>query len=466
LLIASVLAGLPHARLRAEVADPVLIGAGDIAYCSNSNDSKTAALVENSGGIPFTLGDNAYGEGTKKQFAECYDPTWGRFAGHIHPVVGDNEYDTPDAEPYFDYFGPAAGDRHEGWYSYDVGAWHIVVLNSNCGEIGGCGRGSPQEQWLRVDLAAANARCIAAMWHEPRFSSTSSSWKTEDLWEALDDFGGDIVLSGHHHNYERFAPQDADGRLDPDGIRQFVVGSGGRSLASFRTVQPNSEVRNSDTYGVLQLTLQPDGYDFAFVPVAGSSFRDSGHGGCDGSGGGEPPSAAEPVIVDPVADARVESKHAKANYGSSSRLVADKSPATASYVRFEVNGVGPVSKATLRLFVTDKSSNGPEVYLSDPAWSEDSVTWNSRPARAGPQLDDVGSAPSKKWVEYDVSAAVTGDGLWGFELAGDSSDGIDFSSTEASSNRPQLVLVPATPPPPPDPVVPPPTPDPAVPPGP
>ncbi len=446
-LVALVLAGLPHATLRAEEADPVLIGAGDIAYCSNSNDSKTAALVQSSGGIPFTLGDNAYGEGTAEQYEDCYDPTWGTFADHTHPVVGDNEYDTPDAEPYYDYFGSAAGDSDEGWYSYDVGAWHIVALNSNCGEIGGCSRGSRQEQWLRADLAAANATCIAAMWHQPRFSSSSSNTGTKALWEALEDFGGDIVLSGHHHNYERFAPQDADGHLDPDGIRQFVVGTGGRSLASFGTTQPNSEVRNNKTYGVLKLTLHPDGYDFAFVPVSGSSFTDSGHAGCGESVGEEPPSPEEPVSVGAAADARVESKNASANYGSSSKLVADTSPATASYLRFEVSGVGPVSKATLRLFVTDSSTNGPEIYLSDPVWSEETVTWKNRPARAGPQLADIGSAPSNRWVEYDVSAAVTGDGLWSFELAGDSSNGTDFSSTEASSNRPQLVLVPMVPPP-------------------
>ncbi|MEW6475403.1 MAG: DNRLRE domain-containing protein [Actinomycetota bacterium] len=442
-LVALVVAGLPQAMPTARAADPVLVGAGDIAYCGNSNDSRTAELVEKSGGIPFTLGDNAYAAGTARQFADCYHPTWGRFADRTHPVVGDNEYDTDDAAPYFDYFGAAAGDPDEGWYSYDVGAWHIVVLNSNCGEVGGCGSGSPQERWLRADLAAANARCLAAMWHHPRFSSVSSNSATRALWKTLQEYGAEMVLSGHHHVYERFAPQDADGRLDANGIRQFVVGTGGRSHASFNSTKPNSEVRNNRTYGVLKLTLRSDGYNFDFVPIEGSSFRDSGHGSCDrggGGGGGETPGE---ITVAAEADARVESDDPNDNFGSSSRLVADGSPATASYVRFAVNGVGAVSKATLRLYVKDKSSNGPEVYLSDPAWSERSVTWNNRPPRAGPLLADIGSVAYGQWVEYDVSAAVTGDGLWSFELTADSSDGIDFSSSEASSNRPQLVLVPA-----------------------
>ena len=442
LVAASLVAGLPLTAPPARAADPVLIGAGDIAYCHNSHDSKTATLVKDSGGIPFTLGDNAYGEGSAGEFEDCYDPTWGQFAEKTRPVVGDNEYETSGARPYFDYFGSAAGKRGEGWYSYDVGTWHIVVLNSNCGEVGGCHQGSPQEKWLRADLAAANARCIAAMWHEPRFSSVySNNSSTKGLWKTLGGYGADLLLTGHHHAYERFAPQDADGRRDPDGIRQFIVGTGGRSLASsFKTVQPNSEVRNNKTYGVLKLTLHSDSYDFKFVPVPGSSFRDSGHASC---GGEKTPSPTETVSIGAADDARVVRANPGANYGSSSRLVVDGSPATASYVRFKVDNVGSVSKATLRLHAQDSSSNAPEVYLSESDWSEGSVTWTNRPARAGPRLDDAGKVRQKTWVEYDVSDAVTGDGIWSFELAGDSSDGIDFSSSESSSNRPQLVLVPA-----------------------
>jgi hypothetical protein len=443
--------GLPLGTARA-AADPVLIGAGDIATCGNSDDTRTAQLVADSGGIPFTVGDNAYSSGTAAEFANCYKPTWGRFKGLTHPVVGDNEYLTAGAAPYFDYFGSAAG--RQGWYSYDVGTWHVVVLNSNCAEVGGCGKGSAQERWLRADLAANGTRCIAAMWHEPRFSSAySNSSKTEPFWEALYEYGADIVLNGHHHVYERFAPQDPDGRADPKGIREFIVGTGGMSLTgSFRTVQPNSQVRNNRTKGVLKLTLHRDSYDFDFVPVPGSSFHDSGSGSCGGGGspaGGDPPAGEEPpvvephvdVTVEPAADARVESGHRSTNYGRSTTLTADASPAISSYLRFDVAGVGPVSKATLRLFVKDRSTDGPSLYPVASAWSETGITWKNQPPRTGGQLADVGAVKTGRWVEYDVSPVVTGDGQWSFELAGDSSDAASFKSSEAASERPQLILV-------------------------
>jgi hypothetical protein len=281
LVLASTVQWLPMAPARAS-GDPVLIGAGDISTCGNSNDTKTASLVKNSGGIPFTIGDNAYNKGTASEFANCYGPTWGQFKSRTHPAVGDNEYLTPGAKPYFDYFGSAAGTPGKGWYSYNVGSWHIVVLNSNCSKVGGCGAGSAQEKWLKADLAASGARCIAAMWHAPRFSSVyGDSSATKPFWDDLYAAGADIVLNGHHHAYERFAPQDPSGHADPGGIREFIVGTGGDSLAgSFGSVRPNSQVRNAKTYGVLKLTLHSSGYDFAFVPVTGSSFHDSGSGAC------------------------------------------------------------------------------------------------------------------------------------------------------------------------------------------
>lgn len=432
----------------------MLVGAGEIASCGRSDDTRTADLIAKSGGIPFTTGDNAYSSGTATEYAKCYVPTWGRFKAQTRPVVGDNEYLTPGAKPYFDYFGAAAGDRRQGWYSYDVGAWHVVVLNSNCSEVGGCDTGSAQERWLRADLAASRAHCLAAMWHEPRFSSTyGNNSSTRAFWNALYDYGADVVLNGHHHVYERFAPQDPDGHADPNGIRQFVIGTGGMGLSvAFRTVQPNSAVRNNRTHGVLKLTLHPHGYDFAFLPVEGS-FEDSGSGGCGrATGGGEPaPDPGGAITVAPTADARVESKHDGTNAGRSSSLVVDGSPVKASYLRFDVVDVGPVSKATLRLFVKDKSSNGPEVFPTVPGWSEHSVSWDSRPARTGPSVADAGRVSAGRWVDYDVSSVVTGDGRWSFELTGSSSDATIFKSRESSSNRPQLVLVPAPPPPPPPP---------------
>ena len=259
-----------------------LIGAGDIATCSSSADSKTAALVQKAGGTVFTAGDNAYSRGSAAQFANCYKPAWGQFKSRTHPAVGDNEYGTPGARGYFDYFGSAAGPRGKGWYSYDLGGWHVVVLNSNCSDVGGCGKGSAQEEWLKADLAATKTKCIAAVWHQPRFSSVyGNNSATKPFWDDLYAAGADIVINGHHHAYERFAPQDASGHADPHGIREFIVGTGGGPLAGgFKTVQPNSQVRNARTYGVLRLTLRSGGYDFSFIPVAGSSFHDSGSGTC------------------------------------------------------------------------------------------------------------------------------------------------------------------------------------------
>jgi hypothetical protein len=264
--------------------DPVLVGAGDIADCKAlSPAAKTANLLDRIEGTVFTLGDTAYVSGTPKEFADCYAPTWGRQKARTRPAVGNHEYRTAFANGYYDYFGAAAGDRTKGYYSYDLGAWHVVVVNSNCGEIGGCKAGSPQEQWLRADLNAHPALCTVAMWHHPRYSSGDhgDDKSMRDIFQALYEAGADVVLSGHDHDYERFAPQDADGRADPArGIRQFVVGTGGRELYKWKHPDANSEVKNDETFGVLKLTLHTDGYDWEFVPVEGESFKDGGSAKC------------------------------------------------------------------------------------------------------------------------------------------------------------------------------------------
>lgn len=265
-------------------ADLVLIGAGDIADCAAlAPAAKTANLIEKVEGTVFTLGDDAYERGTPKEFADCYGPTWGRFKARTRPVVGNHEYKTAFATGYFDYFGAAAGDPTRGYYSYDLGKWHIVVINSNCGQVAGCHAGSPQEQWLRKDLAAHPTACTAAMWHHPRYSSGEhgDDPTMHDIWQALYDANADVVLSGHDHDYERFGPQDANSKADAArGIRQFVVGTGGRELYRWEHGDPDSEVKNNQSFGVIKLTLHDDGYDWEFLPVEGESFRDSGSAKC------------------------------------------------------------------------------------------------------------------------------------------------------------------------------------------
>jgi uncharacterized protein YjdB len=259
-------------------ASVVLVGAGDIASCTN-NDEATAKLLDAIDGTVFTAGDNAYDNGSAADYSSCYDPTWGRHKSRTRPAPGNHEYNTTGATGYFDYFGSAAGDRSRGYYSYDLGAWHIVVLNSNLA----MGAGSPQETWLRTDLAAHPVRCTLAMWHHPRFSSGhhGSSTTLQPLWQALYDADADVVISGHDHIYERFKPQTPAGQVDlTRGIREFVVGTGGAGLYLFEHPAANSEVKNNQTFGVLKLTLSSDRYEWKFVPVAGSSFTDSGSGSC------------------------------------------------------------------------------------------------------------------------------------------------------------------------------------------
>ena len=288
----------------AEAVDPVLIAAGDIAGCGHLGDTATAAVVSSAiGGTVAVLGDAVYNDGSASQFANCYGPTWGRFKLRTRPAVGNHEYRTPGAAGYFNYFGVRAGPRGKGWYSYNLGQWHVVVLNSNCSKVA-CGKGSEQERWLRADLAAHANKCTLAYWHHPRFSSDNrhGNWPSVGpFWDALYEFGADVVLSGHAHVYERFAPQDPWGKADSAfGIRQFTVGTGGNGLYGFRAVKPNSQVRHAKTLGPLKLTLHSGGYDWKFLPQAGKTFTDSGTTACHGrpsSTGGTAPSATTTTTI-------------------------------------------------------------------------------------------------------------------------------------------------------------------------
>lgn len=274
---------------------PVIAAAGDIACgsatpptapCRHSQTSDI--LVGGRLDAVLTLGDNQYETGSLADFQSSYDPTWGRVKSITDPVPGNHEYFTSGAAGYFSYFGGAAGDPTKGYYSFDLDSWHLIALNSNCASVGGCDGGSPQERWLRADLAAHQNACTLAYWHHPRFTTRSvgghvSNPEMQPFWQALYEFRADVVLSGHQHNYERFTPQTPTGSADSSaGIRQFVVGTGGRSLYPFTSPPaPNSVVRNDDTFGVLKLTLRPTSYEWQFLPVAGT-FTDSGSATCTG----------------------------------------------------------------------------------------------------------------------------------------------------------------------------------------
>jgi hypothetical protein len=267
----------------------VLVGAGDIASCKEPEGAKaTAKLIEKIPGTVFAAGDLAYEKGSSADFKNCYDPVWGPFKDRTKPALGNHEYVDPTAKGYFEYWGEQAGPRGQGYYSYELGAWHIVVLNTNCNArgLGGCASGSPQETWLKKDLAAHPKACVLAYGHHALFSSGffekhAVHPELKPLWEDLYAAHANLVLAGHEHSYERFAPQDPEGHLDPQqGIREFVVGTGGRSHDVFRSAMPNSEARNGDTYGVLKLTLAPGKYAWEFIPEEGKTFRDSGSGAC------------------------------------------------------------------------------------------------------------------------------------------------------------------------------------------
>lgn len=283
--------GKPRASKR-DSGPFTLVGAGDIAGCDNiAGAQATAKLIEQIPGTVFAAGDLAYDHGTESEFQSCYDPTWGIFKDRTKPAPGNHEYNGSNAVGYFRYWGNQAGDPKKGYYSYDLGSWHIVVLNTNCDvpSLGACGAGSPEETWLREDLAAHLNSCIVAYGHHALFSSgffTRHARHTElqPFWQDLYAVHADLVLAGHEHSYERFAPQDPQGNLDElHGIRQITVGTGGKSHTLLGLAQANSEVRNDNTYGVLKLTLSPGKYKWEFIPEAGRSFRDSGEGSCHNS---------------------------------------------------------------------------------------------------------------------------------------------------------------------------------------
>ncbi|MGH6931995.1 MAG: metallophosphoesterase family protein [Dongiaceae bacterium] len=283
-LICTVIASLvsPSILESTQLNSQVLVGAGDIASCNADKAKATAKLLDNIPGMVFTTGDHAYPNSTAQEFIECYGPSWGRHKHRTRPAPGNHDYDSKQAAPYFKYFGTNAGPAGQGFYSYDLGAWHIVSLNSN---TNAAAWGREQEAWLRHDLAANATACTLAYWHHPYVSSGKNHGNSphmRTLVEILFRYAVDVAVTGHDHIYERFAPLDANGKASVRGIRHFIVGTGGAGLYEIGVVKPNSEVRATSTHGVLKFTLHASSYDWEFIPIAGRRFRDRGSAQCHG----------------------------------------------------------------------------------------------------------------------------------------------------------------------------------------
>jgi len=296
-VVCALLAGFPlSAQVTVVAVGDIACDPADTAYNGGAGTSTRCRMLATSDlalslspAAVLLLGDNQYEDGTLAKFQASYDPTWGRLKAITHPVPGNHEYLTTGAAGYYAYFGAAAGDPAKGWTSFDLGGWHLIGLNSNCNAVGGCGAASAQGQWLAADLAANRGVCTLAYWHHPRFSSGphGDDATTAPFWTQLHGAGADLVLTGHDHDYERFAPQSPSAAADPAGIRQFVVGTGGKNLTFISTVRANSEVRNYSAHGVLELKLWPNGYDWRFLGVGGAVL-DSGHGLCHSALPSEP----------------------------------------------------------------------------------------------------------------------------------------------------------------------------------
>lgn len=524
--LALVVATAAHGDSGAASSDPVIAAAGDIA-CDPSNSHYnggygdgsvncrqmyTSDLLVGAGlaGV-LALGDNQMYCGGYQAYLESYDASWGRVKSITHPVPGNHDYLTyggtdcssanAGAAGYFRYFGAAAGTQGQGYYSYDIGTWHLVALNSNCSNAGGCGASSPQGLWLKADLAAHPGQCTLAYWHIPLFSSGGrAASNSRPFWDQLYAAGADVVLHGHDHLYERFAPQTPSGALDTArGVREFIVGTGGQNPTSVKTIARNSEVRNDKTAGVLKLTLHADSYDWQFVPEAGKTFTDSGSAACHSATAGTPTATAtastsstptaSPVITStpsrtptptrtatppaastdtptatstsgaapsatptpgsgarmtfvPVADSYVTSASPTANYGTRTAIRVDASPVLRSYLRFNVQGLsGTVTRATLRVYANSSQRPGYDVRaVADNSWAEASITYANAPPFDSAIAGSSGAATAGSWTEVDVTALVQGDGLVSFALTTSGSTALSLGSRESGSTAPELVI--------------------------
>ena len=269
-------------------ATVTVLAAGDIAECDHQGDEATAGiLAQYPHATILTLGDNAYQRGTPADFRNCYAPSWGKFKDRTQPATGNHDEETKNAQGYWDFFGSRGGPYDEYYYSYDLGAWHMVVLNSDCWRVGGCDPTDPQVEWLFADLQSHRNRCTLAYWHRPPFTSgryglPKDTDRVMPLWQTLYNEGVDVLLVGHDHDYERFVPMDSTGHPDPSkGVREFVVGTGGGNLRPFENPPlPTTAARSFSTWGVLRLSLAPGKYAWRFLPVTPGGFTDSGTGAC------------------------------------------------------------------------------------------------------------------------------------------------------------------------------------------
>ncbi len=466
----------------AAASDPVIAAAGDIAcdpadvFFNGGNGTPTNCrqkdvsnlLVGKGLAAVLPLGDNQYYCGSLAAYNAVYDPTWGRVKSITHPVVGNHENlttggtgcDSSNAQAagYYRYFGAAAGLPSQGYYSYDIGAWHLVALNSNCSSVGGCSAKSPQGKWLSADLAAHPNQCTLAYWHIPAFSSGGrAGTSTLPFWSLLSAAHADVVLNGHDHIYERFAQQSPAGLADPNGIREFIVGTGGANHTSLASLAANSEVTNTNTYGVLQLTLHSSSYDWSFAPAVGA-FTDSGSTSCHAAGPGPTPTpvptaaptptpapTATPVsggtlTVVPVADAYVDASTPTTNRGTLTALRVDGAPVVRSFLRFDVAGLtGTVTSATLRIFPTSSQTSGFTVFsVADNTWGETTIVDANAPP-FGASLGTSGSASTGIWINVNVTSVVAGNGQVSFGLSTTNSTALALSAREGA-NPPQLVI--------------------------
>ncbi|HEV2672606.1 MAG TPA: PKD domain-containing protein [Gemmatimonadales bacterium] len=409
----------------------VLVGAGDIADAATPGDSLTANLLDGIAGTVFTLGDNAYDMGSASDFANNYNPTWGRHKSRTKPTPGNHEYSTPGASGYFGYFGAAAGDPAKGYYSYDLGAWHIIALN---GEVDITPL-SAEVQWLRSDLALHSAKCTLAYWHAPRFVSgvaITSNPKYQTLWDTLYKYGADVVINGHKHSYERLAPQTpAQVRDTLYGLRSFVVGTGGTGLDGGNPpAVPNSEVRNTNTWGVLKLTLNADSYTWQFIPVAGSTFMDAGSGLCHYA-----PSVVNhaPVAVANGPSSGTEGTSAAFNGSGSSDSDGDALTYAWTFADgTSGTGVTPshtyVDNGTYTVSLTVTDARG---LASSPATTTITVANATAVVAAAPQSASVDAGFS---FTATFSDAGTGDGPWSYTIDWGDSSSVTTGSAASQSN--------------------------------